>query len=875
MVNMKICFTISRLPKVLRIGLLLLYLLGSGAIHAQDPFTRITSGPAVSGINSTVFAWGDFNNDNFQDLFVSTRTGPSLLYSNKGDGTFSRILTGPVATDSGLCFGATWGDYDNDGFLDLFVGVNNGGSDWLYRNNGAGFTKITSGAIVSSGGNANNCGWSDYDLDGFIDLWVANSDQNDFVYHNNRNGTFTRITNNAIATKTGNSQGGSWGDYDNDGWPDLFVSRVNEPNLLYHNDGNGNFTRVTNGIIVNDPSVGQGTSWGDYDNDGYIDLFVANPNARNFLYRNNGDGTFRKITNGAIVTDVGGSRGCGWADYDNDGYLDLFVATLPGTNFLYHNNGDGTFARVTTSVVATQAGEAVSGAWADYDNDGFQDLFVTELNSTTNRLYRNNGNSNAWLTVKLEGRLSNRAAIGAKVRVRATIGGRTVWQLREISGGGGLGSQNDLRAGFGLGEATNVDVVRIEWPSSVVQELRNVDVRQFLTVVEPEAHISPATQEVQAGQPATFAVVSTLEPPLEFQWKFNGVVLAGQTNSTLTIPAVQESDAGAYSVAVNQPGSGLSFDTRPAQLTGPIVIIQQPTNIAVRLGSNGLFRVAAAGIGPLSYQWHFKGGNLADATNSTLSVTNVQILQEGDYAVTVSNSFGTVRSDSVQVTVLVTPTIVWQPVNQTVPAGGTAVFSASATGHPLPLTFRWRRNGVFIQNMTLYESNCFFSVTNVQAGATTNLFYYSVVVTNLAGNSPLSRSGVLTVLADDDRDGLPDEWESAHGLISTNGADAMLDGDGDGATNLQEYLAGTDPEDSLSFLQIESIDCSAPSGVSLCFTAMSNTTYTVESCSFITGAAWHPIADVHAASTNRTVTINDAKESSGQRLYRLTTPRAQ
>src|SRR5688572_3261667 len=163
MVNMKICFTISRLPRVLRIGLLLLILLCSGAIYAQDPFTRITSGPVVSGINSTILAWGDFNNDNFQDLFVSTRTGSSLLYSNKGNGTFSQILAPPVATDGGLCFGATWGDYDNDGFLDLFVGVNNAGNDWLYRNNGAGgFTKITSGAIVNSGGNANNCGWADY-----------------------------------------------------------------------------------------------------------------------------------------------------------------------------------------------------------------------------------------------------------------------------------------------------------------------------------------------------------------------------------------------------------------------------------------------------------------------------------------------------------------------------------------------------------------------------------------------------------------------------------------------------------------------------------------------------------------------------------------
>src|SRR5947207_3165171 len=136
MVNMKICFTASPDCRVLPLVLLLFTLLPAQVIRAQDPFTRITSDPVVSGINSTILAWGDFNGDGFQDLFVSTRTGPSLLYSNNGNGTFSRILAAPVATDAGNCFGATWGDYDNDGFLDLFVGVNNSGNDWLYHNNG-------------------------------------------------------------------------------------------------------------------------------------------------------------------------------------------------------------------------------------------------------------------------------------------------------------------------------------------------------------------------------------------------------------------------------------------------------------------------------------------------------------------------------------------------------------------------------------------------------------------------------------------------------------------------------------------------------------------------------------------------------------------
>jgi enediyne biosynthesis protein E4 len=870
MLHMKLCFGGPKSP-VLRVLMLLFALLSSQPTHAQDSFTRITSGPVLSGVNSTIVAWGDFNNDTFQDLFVSTRTGPSLLYSNNGNGTFSQILAAPVGTDTGNSFGATWGDYDNDGWLDLFVGISNSGNDWLYRNNGgSGFTKITTGAIVTSGGNANNCGWADYDNDSFLDLWVANSDQNDFVYRNNGNGTFTRITTNAIAVKTGNSQGGSWGDYDNDGWPDLFVSRVNEPNLLYHNEGNGDFRPVTNSIVVQEASAGQGTSWGDYDNDGYLDLFVVNPTSRNFLYHNHGDGTFRKITNGAIATDVANGHGCGWADYDNDGWLDMFVANRLGANFLYRNNGDGTFARLTTGVVSTDVADAFSGAWADYNNDGFQDLFVAELNSNNNRLYRNNGNTNAWLTLKLEGRLSNRSAIGAKVRVRATIDGSPVWQLREISAGGGLGCQNDLRAAFGLGNATNAEVVRIEWPSRIVQELHNVPARQFLAVVEPEAHITPATQEVQAGQPAVFSVESTLEPPVEFQWKFNGVALPGETNSTLTIAAMQASQAGAYSAALNQPASGLSFDTRPAQLTGPITLIQQPADVGVRLGSNGVLRVTAAGIAPIAYQWHFNGADLPNATNNTLTLTNAQIVDEGEYAVTVSNSFGAVNS-TLRLTVLVSPTIVWQPASQSVPAGGTAVFSVSATGHPLPLTFRWRRNGVYIQNVVLYQSNCFFTVTNAQPGATTNQFYYTVVVTNRAGNSSLSRTAVLTVMADEDRDGLPDDWEAEHGLISTNAADASLDADDDGMTNLAEYIARTNPNDAASRLRME-LRASNTDTLTVRFLAASNQTYRLEHRDAVDFGTWTEWSAFTASPTNRWWESDARRLTNGREFFRLVAP---
>jgi hypothetical protein len=855
--------------------LLLCLMLSGVASRAQDPFTRITSGAIVSGINSTILAWGDFNNDTFQDLFVSTRSGPSLLYSNNGNGTFTRVTAGPIAADNSSCFGATWGDYDNDGFLDLFVAVNNFGSDWLYHNNGNGsFTKITSGAIVNSGANGNNCSWADYDIDGFLDLFVCNSDQNDFLFHNNRDGTFTRITANAIGLKTGNSQGGSWADYDEDGLPDLFVSRINEPNLLYHNEGGGAFRSVTNGIVVQDISVGQGTSWGDYDNDGHLDLFVVNPNRTNFLYRNNGDGTFSKITNDATVTNFGNGEGCGWADYDNDGYLDLFVANRQGVSFLYRNSGDGTFTRVTNSVVATDSADHISGAWADYNNDGFQDLFVTELNTINNRLFHNNGNSNNWLTIRCEGRLSNRSAIGAKVRTKATINGNVLWQLREISGGGGLGSQNDLRAGFGLGDATNAELVRVEWPSGLVQQLTNVAARQFLTIVEPSASITPAVLNPPAGTTATFTLQTDFEPPLHWQWNLNGVALSGETNGELVITNLQREHAGNYTVSITNLLTGFAYTTPAASLGGPLIILQQPGSRSVYVGSNVTFSIMATGSAP-AFQWRCNGTNLAGATNSTFTLTNVQIVNEGDFSVIVSNSYGAVLSSNATLFALLRPAFTAQPLSQSVVAGGTVTLSAGITGYPLPFAFRWIKGGSTITNITGNNSNSFITFTNIQPPVPPGQLTYRVLVTNLAGSAN-SATAIITVLADTDGDGLPDEWETAHGLNPTNSADGAwdADADGDGAANAAEYRAGTNPTNAHSRLAIE-VAGGGTAAMTLRWSAVSNRTYRVERRAMADAGVWNPFAELPARPTNGTVEIQiTGNTNTPANFYRLVTPNA-
>ena len=479
-----------------------------GSAFAQT-FTRITAGAIATNPGySEAAAWGDYNNDGWEDLFVtSDNGGVDYLYKNNGDGTFTSTLAGELVDDGKDGSAALWGDYDNNGYLDLFITV----FDWptpqanlVYRNEGNGtFTKVTAGPIVTDkyAGSFNSV-LGDYDNDGHIDLFVARVGNalKDALYRNDGAGGFNRILTGPVVNDSAASFGGAWGDYNNDGKLDLFVTgggtldgTTNGNNLLYRNDGNGTFTKITTGAIVNDGGPSEGCAWGDYDNDGFLDLFVANggesevPAQRNFLYRNTRTGAFARVTSGAIATDTGYFMGCTWGDYDNDGFLDLFVSQFRGgNNALYHNNGHGGFDKVTAGRIVNDGGASAACVWGDYDNDGFLDLFVANYGSgQTNFLYHNDGNTNQWLKIKCVGGLSNRAAIGAKVRVQSQNGvGALTWQMREISGGNGVG-QNSLIAHFGLGNATSAQTVRIEWPSGIVQTLTNVAAKQLLAVTEP------------------------------------------------------------------------------------------------------------------------------------------------------------------------------------------------------------------------------------------------------------------------------------------------------------------------------------------------------------------------------------------------------
>jgi hypothetical protein len=335
--------------------------------------------------------------------------------------------------------------------------------------------------------------WGDYDADGWLDLYVTNYDRTqfggepDFLYHNNRDGTFTNVAGTAIPLDTSCGRSVAWCDYDNDGDLDLYVGNYRlQENFLYRNNGDGTFTDVASqaGVAGNHHTLA--VIWADYDNDGDFDLYTNTVHASNILYQNNGDGTFTDVTQ---IAGVGGSFDAGgacWADFNNDGFIDLFTQDIYNQVFyLYQNNGDGTFTNVIPQsgiTVGPINENGYASSWADYDRDGDMDLVVTtrpDPNYTTH-LFRNNGNDNHWIVIKLVGNHCNTTAIGARVKVVAG----SLSQLREVCGGMGCGAQNMIPVHFGLGEYTSIDLLEVRWPCGHVDQEENIPADQWITRVE-------------------------------------------------------------------------------------------------------------------------------------------------------------------------------------------------------------------------------------------------------------------------------------------------------------------------------------------------------------------------------------------------------
>jgi hypothetical protein len=475
-----------------RILAFLIIFIFSSLLYSQPYFQKVTSGLIVNDNTwSEGCAWADYDNDGDMDLVVSTFNDycwpcyfPIQLYRNNGDGTFERVGSGPIANEVTAGFGCAWGDYDNDGRIDLFIATGFGLNNLLFHNEGNGnFTKVTNSVVTGDGGfSASGC-WLDYDKDGWLDLFVLNQ-QNDFLYHNNGNGTFTKIISGAIINDGLFGRSCAVGDYDNDGYPDLIITTWGGPVRLYHNERNGTFS-ITNAVIPNINNYHDGVSFGDYDNDGWLDLFICSINSGNNILLHNNAGVYSQVFYVPSLESGPESFGCTWLDFDNDGWLDLFVTNNGNHNFLYRNNNGNGFTKLTNELISNEIVYGIGSSTSDINLDGKLEIFVanngTSNSPSNNLLYQNvTPNPGKFIGIKLKGCNFNKSAIGARITVKA--GGRTF--TKEVSGGGGYHSQDMTFQHFGIGSASIVDSVIVKWTTGSVQKLANVQPNQYISISE-------------------------------------------------------------------------------------------------------------------------------------------------------------------------------------------------------------------------------------------------------------------------------------------------------------------------------------------------------------------------------------------------------
>jgi len=403
--------------------------------------------------------------------------------------------------------------------------------------------------------------------------------------------------------------------------------------------------------------------------------------------------------------------------------------------------------------------------------------------------------------------------------------------------------------------------------------------RSFIGGPTPVITRQPISVAVVATREAMFNVEATGPEPVFYQWRRNGAPLLHATSSTLLLTNLQFSQAGNYTVLVYNENGSLESDSATLTVLVPANIQAQPTNRFVRIRpdpnsapqTNVAFVIVATSTTSIRYQWRYNGADLPGATNSSHTVTNVQLSHEGIYDATITDAAGTIFSAPAYLQPLITPAVVRQPASHSVAAGGPVTLSIAVSGHPKPFTYEWRLGSVGKFTNVTVATNSFYTFTAPNI-ATSQA--YRVVIKNLANPTPgiISGTATVTVLLDSDNDGIPDAWESAYGFATNNLADATLDPDGDSMANWQEYVAGTDPTDPLSYLKIDSLNASA--GAALTFGVVSNKTYTVQFTDALGSGTWSTLTDLTARTTNAIETVFDSAYTSN-RTYRLVTPTQQ
>jgi len=459
-------------------------------LYRQAPdgtFADVTERAGLTGLPQNRYAMGvaagDYDNDGHVDLYV-TGYGGNTLYRNRGDGTFADVSGTAGVAASGWSASAGFFDYDNDGNLDLFVTRY---LDWSFGKNRA-------------------CGENKPGLRAYCHPDNFNGVAN-ILYRNNGDGTFADVSAKAgIADANGKGLGVAFADYDRDGFVDVYVANDSVQSFLYHNNGNGTFTEVglLAGVGFNEEGktfAGMGVDFADYDNDGHPDIIVTDlSNERYMLFRHNGDGSFRDVTN---LSGVGGATLAysGWGtrffDYDHDGWKDIFVAqghvmdtiekTAPNLRYLQPplllRNESGRFVKVAPGQIFRTEWAGRGAAFGDLDNDGDTDIVVTNVGQKAFVLRNDGGNGHHWVAIRTVGRRSNRDGIGCRVKL-VTQSGTT--QFFEINTAGSYLSASDKRLLAGMGTDAAVRSVEIRWPSGAVQTFENVKSRQTLVATEPD-----------------------------------------------------------------------------------------------------------------------------------------------------------------------------------------------------------------------------------------------------------------------------------------------------------------------------------------------------------------------------------------------------